>query len=66
MRRDLAVLAVAAAARPEQQHGGQGDPAAHRVHDHRSGEVMELLAGGGLQPGLETERMFGIPDDAFE
>ena len=40
-----AVLAVAVAARAQQQHGGQADPAAHRMHHHAAGEVMELGAG---------------------
>ncbi|MNH27960.1 hypothetical protein D3C79_880900 [compost metagenome] len=39
-RHQLAI-AVAAVARAEQQHGCQGQPAAHGVHHHRPGKVME-------------------------
>jgi hypothetical protein len=28
----------------EQEHGRQGDPAAHRMHDNGTGEVMKFLA----------------------
>jgi len=37
-------LAVATAARSQQQDRNQAYPGAHRVHDHRAGEVMKLLA----------------------
>ena len=40
-----AVLAIAAAARAEQQHRGQADPAADRMHHDAAGEVVELRAG---------------------
>jgi hypothetical protein len=60
----LAVLAVAVAARPQQQHGGQPDPAADGVHDHAAGEVVELGAGQPLDPGLDAETL--VPGDAFE
>ena len=46
---------VAAAARPEQQHGDERDPAAHGVHDDAAGEVVELGAGRRLQPALHAE-----------
>ena len=45
MGADGAVLAVAVAARAEQEHGGERDPAADRVDDDAAGEVVELGAG---------------------
>ena len=62
--RDRAVLAVAVAARAQQQHGRQREPAAHRVDHDRAGEVMELRAGQRLDPGLHAEAL--VPGDAFE
>jgi hypothetical protein len=59
-----ALLGVAPVARAEQEHGGQCDPAAHRMHDDRSGKVVELLAIGRLEPGLDAEGL--IPGDALE
>ncbi len=40
------VLALVVAAEPRAQpsHGGEGEPAAHGVHDDGAGEVVELLA----------------------
>jgi hypothetical protein len=64
VRRDAAVLGGSAAPRAEQQHGGQPDPAAHGMHHHRAGEVVELLAEAGLQPGLDAEGL--VPGDALE
>ena len=64
MRGHAAVLAVAAAARAQQQHRDQTDPAAHRVHDHGAGEIVELLAERGLEPGLHAEML--VPGDALE
>ena len=64
MRRDPAFLAVAAAAGAEQQHRDQPDPAAHRMHDDRTGEIVERRAEAGLQPGLHA--VVAVPGDAFE
>ena len=59
-----AVLAVATVTGAEQQYGGQGDPAAHGVDDHRAGKVVELGAKGGLEPGLHTQVL--VPGNAFK
>ena len=48
----------------EQQHGGQGNPAAHGVHHHRTGEVMKLLPEVAFEPGLDAEVL--IPGNAFK
>ncbi|EOA06267.1 hypothetical protein HFRIS_003398 [Herbaspirillum frisingense GSF30] len=61
---DRAFLAVAAAARTQQQHGGQGDPAADGVDHDGTGEVVEFGAEGGCQPGLYAEVL--VPGDALE
>ena len=61
---DAAILVVAAAAGAEQEHGGQGDPAAHGMHHHGAGKIVELLTKAGLQPGLHTEVL--VPGDALE
>ena len=34
------------------------------MHDDRAGEIMELFAIGGLQPGLNAEGL--IPGDPFK
>ena len=34
------------------------------MNDHRTGEVMELVTGEGLDPGLHTKML--VPDDAFK
>src|SRR5690606_25853967 len=59
-----AFLAVATAPGTELQYGHQADPAADRMHDHRTGEVVELGTEAGLEPGLETEG--AVPGDALE
>ena len=59
-----AVLAVAVAARAQQQHRRQRDPAAHRVHHHRAGEIVELLAREPLDPALPAEVL--VPGHALE
>ena len=64
MRRDAALLRVAAAARTEHQHGDEPDPAADRVHDDAPGEVVELLAERALEPRLNAEVL--VPGDALE
>jgi hypothetical protein len=64
MRGDGAILAVAVAARTEQNDGRQGDPAAHRMHHHAAGKVVELFAGQALDPGLHTKVL--VPDDTFK
>ena len=61
---DAAVLVVAAAPRTEQDHGGQPDPAADRVHHDGAGEIMELFAEAGLEPGLDAVSL--VPGDALE
>ena len=60
----VALLGVAAAARAEQQHGHQPDPAAHRMHHHRAGEIVELRAERALEPRLDAVVL--VPGDAFE
>ncbi len=55
---------VAAAPRAEQQHRDEADPAADRVHDDAAGEVVELRAERGLEPGLHAE--VPVPGDALE
>ncbi|KPW98388.1 hypothetical protein ALO79_200043 [Pseudomonas syringae pv. castaneae] len=62
--RHQAPLPVTAVTRPEQQHGRQRQPAAHGMHDHGAGKVVETGTEAGQQPGLEAE--ISIPDDAFE
>lgn len=64
MRRDRAVAAVAVAARAQQDDRGQRQPAAHRVHDDRAGEIVELRARQLEDPGLDAEAL--VPGDAFE
>jgi hypothetical protein len=59
-----ALPGVAPVAGAEQDDGGQGDPAAHRMHDDRSGEVMELLTIVGFQPRLDAEGL--IPGNSLE
>jgi hypothetical protein len=63
-RHHLAVLAVAAAARAEQEHRDEREPAADRMDHHRSREVVELLAERALEPALDAELL--VPGDAFE
>src|SRR5581483_11286807 len=60
---DVAILGVAAAPGAEQQHRGQRDPAAHRVHHHRAGEVMELGAAVRFQPVLHAPAV--VPGQAL-
>jgi hypothetical protein len=64
MRADRAVLAVAVAARPEQQHRGERHPAADRVDDDAAGEIVELGAGDPAEPSLHAE--VPVPDDTLE
>ena len=64
MRRDAALLRVAAAPRAEHQHGDEADPAADRVHDDAPGEVVELRAERGLEPRLDAVVL--VPGDALE
>lgn len=45
-------LAVAVAARAQQQHGAQGNPSAHGVHHHAAGEVVELCSGQRLDRSI--------------
>ena len=47
-----AVLAIAVAARAEQQHGGEADPAADRVHHDAAGEVVSRCAAALSQPWM--------------
>src|SRR5450759_2281863 len=60
----LAVLAVAAAARAQEQHRDQADPAAHRVHHDGTGEIVKLLAERSLEPGLHS--IMVVPGDTFK
>ncbi len=64
MRRYLPVGVIAAATRPEQEHGGQRDPAAHRMHHYRAGEVVKGRAESGLQPCLNAQ--IAVPHNALE
>ena len=59
-----AARGIAAAARAEQQHGHEPDPAAHRVHDDAAREVVELRAERARHPRLDAEAL--VPRDAFE
>ena len=61
---DPPFLAVATAPCAEHQHGCQSYPAAHRMHHHGTGEVMELRTEAGIQPVLHTEAM--VPGNTFE
>ncbi|MDT4856540.1 hypothetical protein FQZ97_909340 [compost metagenome] len=64
MGRHAAVLAVAVGARAQEDDGGQRDPAAHGVHHHGAGEVVEDRARGRFDPGLHAE--VAVPGDAFK
>jgi hypothetical protein len=55
---------VAAAPRAEQQHRRQRDPAAHRMHHHRAGEVVEFAPKLAFKPGLDA--VIAVPGDALE
>src|SRR6516164_7985660 len=63
MRGDHAFARVAAAARTKQEHGGESDPAADRMHHDAAGEVMELRTEMGREPVLDAE--VAVPGDAF-
>ena len=58
-----AILTVATVARTEQQHGRQGDPAAHGMHHNGAGKIMEFGTKGAFQPFLNAIVL--IPGDAF-
>ena len=64
MRGDAPFLAVTSVPRAEQQHRRQTDPAADRMHHHRTGEVVERCAKCRGQPFLHTET--AVPGDALE
>jgi hypothetical protein len=64
MRRNAAVLLIAPAPRAEQDHGGEANPAADRMHHHRAGEVVELFTEAGFQRGLDAVGL--VPGDALE
>lgn len=63
-KRDQAPFAITPVARPEQQHRRQRQPAAHGMHHHGTGEVMEAGTEGREQPGLHAE--IAVPHHAFE
>ena len=63
MRRNGTVFAVAVAACAQQDHRGQGQPAAHGVHHHRACKVVKLSAGVGQQPGLDAPLL--VPSHTF-
>ena len=49
---------------PQQQNCRQRDPAAHRMHHHRAGKVVELRPEALGEPGLDAECL--VPGDALE
>src|ERR1041384_2525315 len=61
---NASVVAVAALASAEQQHGYESDPTSHRMHHHRTGEVVKLRTERAVQPVLHAEAT--VPGDAFE
>src|SRR5574344_2772554 len=61
---DRLAVADPAAAGTEQGQGDQADPAAHGMHHHGAGEIMERGAEGCLQPLLYAKA--AIPGDPFE
>ena len=64
MRRDAAVLGVTAIAGTKKEHGGQRDPAAHRMHHDGAGEIVEGRTKSDRQPVLDAEGL--VPGDALE
>ncbi|MNV13910.1 hypothetical protein D3C71_1045740 [compost metagenome] len=64
MCRDGPVLAVAVGARAQQDHGRQGDPPAHGMHDDGARKVVELFARQSFDPGLHPEVL--VPGNAFK
>src|SRR5659263_573762 len=64
MGRDAAILAVAVGARAQQDHGGQRNPAAHRMHHHATGKVMKLGAGQAFDPALHAKML--VPGNALK
>lgn len=59
-----ATVSIAPAPSAQQQHRRQRQPAAHRMHHHRAGKVVERRTEAGLQPSLHAE--VAIPHHAFE
>ena len=64
MCRNPPFLRVSPVAGAEEDDGGQGDPAAHRMYHDRPGEVMELLTIVGLEPRLDAKGL--IPGNSLE
>src|SRR5574343_598559 len=58
------VLAVATVARTKQKHGRQRNPPSHGMDDDGTGKVVEFLAKGSLQPGMDAKGL--VPGDAFK
>ena len=64
MRTNAAIFRIAAATRAQQQHRHQSDPAAHRMHHHRTGKVVKVFTRRRLDPGLHA--VVFIPRDTLE
>jgi len=64
MRRDTAVLAVAVAARTQQNHCRQRQPASDRMNHDGAGKVVKLGTAEVLDPCLHAKTL--VPDHAFK
>ena len=64
MGRDSAVLAVAVAARAQQDNRRQRNPAAHGVDHNAAGKIMKFFARQVFDPGLHAK--VPVPGNAFK
>ncbi len=64
MRRHTAIGPVTPLPRPKQQHRRQRNPAAQRLHHHRTCKIMKCAAKPARQTVLKAKIV--VPDQAFK